>query len=218
MNFKQAVEEMKKGKKVRRKDWKDVWYAISSSGHFILRCTPNFYNKNQTDTKIVDLSVTDIEDILADDWEIIQVEEEKKWWKPEKRTQYYVIHGDGDVERICYTNNPSDNRAIFMGNCFKTEEEAKFMVEKLKIIHELEKFAYENNEKEIDWNDVNQTKYYLGMFQSDKIIDVFFTYKWCYNPFNIYFTSEEIAEKAIETIGEDRIKKYYFGVNEDGRK
>ena len=24
--------------------------------------------------------------------------------------------------------------------------------------------------------------------------------------------------RAIETIGEDRIKKYYFGVNEDGRK
>lgn len=34
----------------------------------------------------------------------------------------------------------------------------------------------------------------------------------------MYFDSEEIAKKAIETIGEDRIKKYYFGVNENGRE
>lgn len=214
MDFKTAIEEMKKGKKIKRKDWKDVWYAISSSGHFILRCTPNFYDKNQTDTKIVDLSVTDIEDILANDWEIIQVEEEKKWWKPEKRTQYYVIHGDGDVERICYTNNPSDNRAIFMGNCFKTEEEAKFMVEKLKVIHELQKFAYENNEKEIDWNDAKQYKQFLIYDTEHKKVCIDYKTYVKSEPFNIYFTSFDIARKAIKTIGEDRIKKYYFDVED----
>lgn len=214
MDFKTAIEEMKKGKKIKRKDWKDVWYAISSSGHFILRCTPNFYDKNQTDTEIVDLSVTDIEDILANDWEIIQEEEEKKWWKPEKRTQYYVIHGDGDVERICYTNNPSDNRAIFMGNCFRTEEEAKFTIEKLKVIHELEKFAYESNTEEIDWKNFNQCKYYLVYDTEDEELYVDYTAYSKRGPFNIYFTSSKIAKRAIEEIGEDRIKKYYFNVEE----
>ena len=210
MNFKEAYKAMLNGKKVKRKDWKDVWYAISSSGHFILRCTPNFYDKNQTDTKIVDLSVTDIEDILADDWEIIQEEEEKKWWKPEKRTQYYVIHGDGDVERICYTNNPSDNRAIFMGNCFKTEEEAKFMVEKLKVIHELEVYAYENNTEKIDWNNFNQTKYFIIYNPTKDTINVTFHNALKSLPFAVYFTSEKVAKKAIDAIGEERIKKYYF--------
>ena len=216
MNFEQAIEEMTKGKKVRRKGWKDVWLIIDNNGN-LLCCSPNFYNKEQIDTKIDDLSLTNVENILADDWEIIQEEEEKKWWKPEKRTQYYVIHGDGDVERICYTNNPSDNRAIFMGNCFKTKEEAKFMVEKLKVIHELEKFAYENNEEEIDWNDTNKAKLYLTMNYTDNCIDIFYTYGWIYSPSNIYFTSKKIAKEAIETIGEDRIKKYYFGL-ENGRK
>lgn len=212
MNFKEAYKAMLNGKKVKRKDWKDVWYAISSSGHFILRCTPNFYNKNQTDTKIVDLSVTDIEDILANDWEIIQEEEEKKWWKPEKRTQYYVIHGDGDVERICYTNNPSDNRAIFMGNCFKTEEEAKFMVEKLKVIHELQKFAYESNEEEIDWNNEKQSKFFLYFDYYLKRVRINSCLNWLYIPFNIYFNSEKTAKRAIEAVGEDRIKKYFFNI------
>lgn len=32
--------------------------------------------------------------------------------------------------------------------------------------------------------------------------------------FNIYFTSLEIAQEAIKTIGEDRIKKYYFDIED----
>lgn len=140
---------------------------------------------------------------------------EEKKWGPKKGAVYWFITPDGCIDYYSYEDDETDKNFIAIGNCFQTEKQAEFMVEKLKVIHELEKFAYENNEKEIDWNDINQTKYYLGMFQSDKIIAVFSTYKWCYTPFNIYFTSEEIAEKAIETIGEDRIKKYYFGVEDE---
>lgn len=92
------------------------------------------------------------------------------------------------------------------------------MVEKLKVIHELEKFAFENNEKEIDWNNEEQRKYYLVAKHSIDgtiYVDSFYTISIKVIPFNIYFTSEEIAEKAIETIGEDRIKKYYFGVEDE---
>ena len=31
---------------------------------------------------------------------------------------------------------------------------------------------------------------------------------------NVYFPSKEIAQKAIDTVGEERIKKYYFGVED----
>ena len=33
-------------------------------------------------------------------------------------------------------------------------------------------------------------------------------------PFNIYFSSKEQAQKAIDAIGEERLKKYYFCVEE----
>ena len=210
MNFEQAIEEMTKGKKVRRKGWKDVWLIIDNNGN-LLCGSPNFYNKEQIDTKIDDLSLTNVENIFAEDWEVI--EDKKQWWEPKNKDLYWYISNEGEIHSWNF-NKKFNTSSLNFGNCFQTEEQAKFMVEKLKVIHELEKFAFENNEKEIDWNDVNQTKYYLGMFQSDKIIAVFSTYKWCYTPFNIYFTSEEIAEKAIETIGEERIKKYYFGVSE----
>ena len=189
MYFDEILDHFKCGKKIRRASW-PIGVLISR----------NFDSIN-------------IKDLLADDWEV--VEEKKKWWEPKEDEEelYYIINYG--VDYFYYNNDDTDKFLMSIGNCFQTKEQADFMVEKLKVIHELEKFAYENNEEEIDWNDVNQTKYYLVMFQSDKIIAVFFTYKWCYTPFNIYFTSEEIAEKAIETIGEDRIKKYYFGVEED---
>lgn len=210
MNFKQAIEEMKKGKKVRRKGWGDTWFVINNYGT-LLRCIPSFYNKNQADTNIDPLSLENVENIFAEDWEVV---EEKKWGS-KKGAVYWFITPDGCIDYYSYEDDETDKNFIAIGNCFQTEKQAEFMVEKLKVIHELEKFAYENNEKEIDWNDVNQTKYYLGMFQSDKIIAVFSTYKWCYTPFNIYFTSEEIAKKAIETIGEECLKKYYFGVEDE---
>ena len=33
-------------------------------------------------------------------------------------------------------------------------------------------------------------------------------------PLNIYFTSRELALKAIEKVGEERIKKYYFDIDD----
>lgn len=86
------------------------------------------------------------------------------------------------------------------------------MVEKLKVIRELKKFAYENNEEEIDWN-VSQKKY---MLIYDKGICVCWTVLKQI-PFNIYFTSMDIAWEAVKTIGEERIKKYYFDVEPEKR-
>lgn len=88
------------------------------------------------------------------------------------------------------------------------------MVEKLKVIYELQKFAYENNQKEIDWYDDNQYKYILKYDTNDDDIFVGAYTSFIINPFDISFTSDEIGQKAIETIGKDRIKKYYFDIEE----
>lgn len=215
MNFKQAIEEMKKGKKVRRKGWKDVWFTLDNGGA-LLRNVPGSYNKKATITGLELLTVENAENVCADDWEV--VEEKKKWWKPELDEKYYMICGDGSIDYNNYDFDGADRRIMGIGNCFQTEEQAEFMAEKLKVIHELEKFAFENNEKEIDWNNSKQGKYYFYFDYADMSI-VIDSYYICQDtPFNVYFTSEEIARKAIETIGEERIKKYYFGVNENGRK
>lgn len=127
---------------------------------------------------------------------------------------YYYISSTGFIFYYGYNEDNIDKALINIGNCFKTKEEAKHMVEKLKVIHELQKFAYQNNEKEIDWNDAKQYKQFLIYDVEHKKVCIDYKTYVKSEPFNIYFTSFDIARKAIKTIGEDRIKKYYFDVEE----
>ena len=143
------------------------------------------------------------------------MEDKKQWWEPKKDEKYYVIYGDGSIDYNNYDFDGADRRIMAIGNCFQTEEQAKFMVEKLKVIRELEKFAFENNEKEIDWNNEDQEKYIITFNHITQDCGISLWRVSRSNPFNVYFTSEELAKKAIATIGEERLKKYYFGVEED---
>lgn len=202
MNFKEAYEEMLKGKKVRRHGWKGYWWIEDDKV---------FAKNNSWDAPQKRFSQVDIAHTAADDWEIV---EESKAWKPKEGETYYVVDYDGIVLNMVYEADDIDYNAINSGNCFKTKEQAEHMVEKLKVINELKNFALENNEEEINWNNLSQRKYVIIYDPEDQNVDVYCNWHTQYIPFNIHFTSEKIAQKAIETIGVDRIKKYYFDVKE----
>lgn len=135
----------------------------------------------------------------------------RKVWKPECDKNYWIINGFR-VVNSSWDNDNVDYRRYEIGNCFKTEKEAKFALEKLKVEAELRRFAEENNECEIDWTDKDQEKwcmcysYYYG--------NIYFIDAGSYKRNDIYFTSKEIGEQAIKHIGEERLKKYYFGVED----
>lgn len=194
MYFDEILDHFKCGKKIRRASW-PIGVTISR----------NFDSIN-------------IKDLLANDWEVIETKKEKTWWKPKVGESYWSIRPWSGAVRTCYNDHKVDGFAVSMGLCFQTEEQADFMVEKLKVIHELEKFAFENNEEEINWNDDGQKKFFLYYSYSANQVLVNYVISMKENPFNVYFTSESIAEKSVEAIGEERLKKYYFGVEEDGRK
>ena len=133
-----------------------------------------------------------------------------KVWKPELEETYYRIEGTKVISNIWH-NIPYDNYSYEIGNCFQTEEEAEFAVEKQKVITELKRFAQEHNEKEIDWNN-NNWKYHIYYSYRENCLHVAESASMKRN--DIYFTSEEIARQAIDAIGEDRIKKYYLEVED----
>lgn len=192
MNFKEAYKAMQEGKNVRRKSWKKN----------------EFIDVNYNDKFVF----TSIENALAEDWEV--VEEKKKYWIPEEEEKYFAISNKGDIAHCINKRIEIAQAQSEIGNCFKTEEEAEHRLEKIKVIHELKKFAYENNEREIDWNNFSQNKFCLIYdYEDEEICIDYYSYSKN-NPFNIYFTSNKIAIEAIKTIGEDRIKKYYFDVEE----
>ena len=199
MNFKEAYQKMLEGKKVKRKGRSMCCVYDSKAGRI---CTGD------------GVAVTGIafEAALADDWEI--VEEKKKYWTPKEKEKYFYIEDCMGVSDDRNVQAPIDYCRFNIGNFFKTKIEAEHILEKLKVIHELQKFAYENNEGEIDWKNFNQCKYYLVYDTKDEDLYVDYTVYCKREPFNIYFTSFKIAKRAIEEIGEDRIKKYYFNVED----
>lgn len=131
-----------------------------------------------------------------------------KVWKPEYDEWYFYVSGYGVIGSNVWINDYTDNGYYEIGNCFKTEEEAKFALEKTKVEAELCRFAEKNNEYEIDWKDEDQEKWFI-YYYCDKICP-YQTYSTMRN--DIYFSSKEIAKQAVDNIGEERLKKYYFGV------
>lgn len=139
-----------------------------------------------------------------------------KVWEPKIGESYYYIHyyTYEHIKRNNWNDNSYDKKCYEAGNCFKTREEAEFALEKQKVITELKRFALENNECELDWKDYGQKKYSI---EYDCANDCFINYKYNFNVkrSDIYFSSEDIAKQAIEAVGEDRLKKYYFEVNDN---
>lgn len=143
---------------------------------------------------------------------IEKAKQKNKVWKPEENETYYYSYSYGNIDEDTWDSTNEDRNRYALGNCFKTKEEAEFALERQKVITELKRFALEHNKEDIDWNDSKQRKYVLS-YQHDKNI-IFIDYYYDYQSCSIYFTSEEIAQTAIKEIGEERLEKYYFEVNE----
>ena len=132
-----------------------------------------------------------------------------KVWKPKNEEEYYSFWADS-VYDYSWINDFFDKGNYSIGNCFKTKKEAENAVERLKIRAELQRFADEHNEP-IDWKNRNTAKWYIRFNYDDEIVECS-RVRAVRDTFQIYFTSEEVAEAAVQSVGEDRIKKYLFGV------
>lgn len=140
----------------------------------------------------------------------------KKKWIPIEGERYYYFDSYGDITRQCYGDEcEADDFRVATGNCFKTQEEAQFRLNQIKVYAKLKNFADEHND-EIDWKDKNGCKNkYCIVCDFDRKAKIYIAYA-CYvkESGTIYFSSKELAEQAIKEVGEDRIKKYLFGVED----
>lgn len=132
--------------------------------------------------------------------------EDLKEWELKIGEEFYTISGFGHVNCWKYKGDVKDLNAFRIGNAFKTKEEVKFELERRKVITELKKYskAYNPNENNVcicySYAEDNLETYLEPLDEPD--IGAY------------YFESEKMAEKAIKEVGEERIKKYLFGVEE----
>lgn len=138
---------------------------------------------------------------------------ENKNWKPKTGEENFYVDCWGDVmETVFAENDKTDMYRLFTDNCFKTKEEAEFRLEQIKVYYELKNFADENNDK-INWDD-GSIKYHIYIDKTYNCIHVDQA-AFTQSIGQIYFSSREIAQQAIEKVGADRIRMYLFGVKED---
>ena len=96
-----------------------------------------------------------------------------------------------------------------IGNCFLTKEEAEYELERRKIETEMLRLGGRRNIK-IDICDDN---YYI-MYDNKTRNLAYFNRNWMHSQGSIFFDTYVDVDKAVKAIGEDRIKKYIFGVEE----
>ena len=137
---------------------------------------------------------------LSEEIERLKAKKENEPWKPKDGEWYWFIsHSGGKKTTLWYGDEVCEIR-YELGNVFRTQEEAEFRVEQLKVEAELRKFARPFDEDERNWAII------FDVDEKEITTDNERSYQSC----NIHFASEEIAQKAIDTVGEERIKKYYF--------
>ena len=134
---------------------------------------------------------------------------DKKVFKPVKfGEKYYSISTNGNIHMCNFYNDNVDKELIDFGNYFKTKEEEERKYFETRLHRQLELFALENNETEIDWNDSSEK--YMINYSKDKGIYIHMVYSL--KGFGqVYFTSKEIADKALEAFKDDLIR--YFTSN-----
>ena len=110
----------------------------------------------------------------------------------------YYITSDGDISQA-YPSSAL-NHMTNKNNCTSVKQ-----VKKLLAINMLLNVAkYLNDGWKPNWNDDNEKKYTISLDRNNKKINI--TWNVLVNKCPVYFKTEELAQKAIDILGEETIK------------
>lgn len=146
-----------------------------------------------------------LEELKSKIEELKQEYESDNRWKPKLGEDYWWVDVDGELYKNKWDNGEFDNNLFNHTDIFLTQEQAEFDGERKRIRRELMRYSKPFIPGERNWsfnyNGLN------GVIRYWKSI-------YGYDQFCLYFRSEEMVKKAVKEVGEDRIKKYLFGVED----
>lgn len=140
----------------------------------------------------------------------LDFEEVKETKNPYERVnlgeRYYFKNEIGEVDYLKDLNGYFDDEQFIHANYFNNKNYAEYVAFKETLMRKIDRFAWENNAKAVKW-DCNQSKYYIIFnYYGNKKLEVCGCFSMQSN--DIYFTSKEIAEKALEKFKDDLMKLY----------
>lgn len=143
----------------------------------------------------------------------MEFEEIKEMKNPYDRVDYkdwyYAIERAGFATTLADNSN-YDNRLFNVANYFNNKNYAEYVAFKETLMRRLDKFAWEHNAKVVGWDDWSN-KHFITFNSSSLTLNVSCCISCRSN--DIYFTSFEIAEKAIEEFKDDLMKLYTWKFN-----
>ncbi len=149
---------------------------------------------------------------------ISEIKENKKEEFIKPGDHYFYIQSTGDICEDVYSspNSPTDNARKIFGDFFKTREEAVFAIQRQKVITELRELTDDDNK----WGSTDiygnkSTHYFIYYDHILESIKIDMARNSMHLPWKLYFKTQKSAQAAIEKIGTDRLKKYYFGIEEE---
>ena len=156
----------------------------------------------------------DLKKIIEDNWEDIKeliIEKAEAEQKPktiwdldiEDCEKYYCIDSDGAIVQHMFDESFDEvNRD--RGNAFLTREEAEFELERRKVEAIMRKYSRPFKS--------GKSNHCITYDRADEHISSGPHYKTDMGM--PYFENAEVIEKVIDEIGEDKLKKYWFKVEE----
>lgn len=140
----------------------------------------------------------------------LDFEEVKETKNPYKRVdideRYYFVNEEGRVRDFKELNDHVDNKQFNSLNYFNNKNYAEYVGFKETLMRKLDRFAWEHNAKVSNWDVSSGPVYYIGLDRCDKELAVCGAHM--FRASDIYFTSQGIAEQAIEEFKDDLIKLY----------
>ncbi|MGH2116592.1 hypothetical protein [Aerococcus sp. L_32] len=130
-----------------------------------------------------------------------EVSQEKEF--PQDGDEYWYIDDEGDILNEKWDGLDFEEYRLEIGNIYKTEDEAEFAVDKLKVEAELRKFSRPFKRDSLNFVMCFDT-------EEDKLYGE--TRRFM-NQGSLYFDWGQVA-RAVDEVGEGRIKKFIFGVED----
>jgi hypothetical protein len=142
--------------------------------------------------------------------EALGVKVEKKRRNPFERVnndnEYYCIKTNGEVSNYYEVRDSTDNELYDNINYFNDEQFAEQVMLHQLLYRKLLKFAYSNGlEDTAEWD--NNNPHWSIRYSTD--VEVFKANdNYCFKHQDVYFSSEEAAERAIKEVVEPFVRKY----------
>jgi len=133
-------------------------------------------------------------------------------WKPKLGEEFSYIDTYSETFTIQNVGSDDIEELIECGNAFQGDEKAEFEAQRGKYTRLFRQYV-EQHSKPLNWYDYREEKWSVSYDWDLK--ELRFNYVNSEQGMEVYGSSEEVMQEAVAFIGEENMKKYVLGVENE---